>query len=131
MEEYTPPPIGTLMTIENTSDNADEVRDFYSAVLNWQVQPMPMGEYDDYVMTAPDGQTWVAGICHRRGPNAGQPAGWIPCFRVADLDAAIAEAESRGGKLADAVRDFGPGQRYVVIQDPNGHYVSMMEMGES
>lgn len=131
MDDYTPPAIGTMMTIENTSDSADAVRDFYTAVLGWKVQNVPMGDYDDYIMTSPDGSAFVAGICHKAGPNAGQPAGWIPCFRVADLDASIAEAEAKGGKLADAIRDFGPGQRYVVIEDPQGLFVSMMEMPDS
>lgn len=130
MDDYTPPPIGTMMSIEHTSDTADEVRDFYSAVLGWTSSSVAMGDYDDYLMQAPGGEL-VAGICHKRGPNSNQPPGWIPCFRVADLDEAVAEVEARGGKLADEIREFGPGQRYVVISDPQGLYISMMEMKDS
>lgn len=130
MDDYTPPAIGTMMSIEHTSDSADDVRDFYSAVLGWKSSPVQMDGYDDYMMQAPGGE-WVAGICHKSGPNSNQPPGWIPCFRVTDLDASIAEVESRGGKLADEIREFGPGQRYVVIADPQGLYISMMEMPDS
>ena len=130
MDEGALPPIGTIMTIENTSDSADAVRDFYSAVMDWEAHPLRTDDYDDYMMATPDGQNWVAGICHRRGPNANQPPGWIPCFRVADLEASLAAAEAQGGKLADEIRRFGPNQRYVVIQDPHGLYVAMMEIIE-
>lgn len=126
MDEYTPPPIGTMISIENTSDNADEVRDFYTSVLGWKVHPMPMGDYDDYVMMTPD-ETWVAGICYRRGPNADLPGGWIPCFRVASVKQAIEEANAKGGKQLGATRDAGPGSLYAVIEDMNGSKISVID----
>lgn len=132
VDDFTPPPIGTIVSADITSDNADGLRDFYQSVMGWQVNPMPMGDYDDYVMMTPDGSGWAAGVCHLRGVNANQPANqWVVCFRVADIDAAIAQTEANGGKVIGAVRDAGPGSRYAVIQDPSGAAVSLIEFAES
>ena len=126
MDDYTPPPIGTMASIENTSDNADAVREFYSSVLGWEVQTISMGDYDDYAMTAPGGE-WVAGICHRRGPNADLPGGWIPCIRVASVEQAVAAAINLGGKQRGNTREIGPGSSYAVIEDMNGSIISVID----
>lgn len=126
MDNFTPPSIGTMVSIENTSDNADEVRDYYSAVLGWNVHPISMGEYDDYVMLAQD-DSWVAGICHRRGPNADLSGGWIPCVRVVNVESAIAEAIRLGGKQIGTTRETSPGSHYAVIEDMNGAMVSVID----
>lgn len=130
MEEFTLPPVGTMISIENTSDNADEVRDFYSSVLGWKVHPIPMGEYDDYVMMAQN-DAWVAGICYRRGPNADLPGGWIPCFRAESVEQAVATAVAKGGKQLGSTRDAGPGSLYAVIEDINGSKISVIDFPES
>lgn len=129
MDEFTPPAIGALVTVENTSDNADEVRDFYTSVVGWGVTPMPMGDYDDYVVTADDG-AWVGGVCYRRGPNADLPAGWIPCFRVASVEKAIAEAVLRGGSQIGATREAGQGSNYAVIEDMYGARISVIDFSD-
>lgn len=33
--------------------DAEHIRDFYAAVTGWAAQPLSMGDYADYVMTAP------------------------------------------------------------------------------
>lgn len=128
MEEFTPPPAGTIVSADITSDNADGLRDFYSAVMGWTASPMPMGEYDDYVMMSADGTGWGGGICHLRGVNANQPANqWIVYFRVDNLDQSIAEASARGGRVVGDVRDSGPGSRFAIIEDPSGGKVAIIE----
>lgn len=128
MEEFTPPPIGTIVSADITSDNADGLRDFYSAVMGWQASPMPMGDYDDYVMMGANGSGWGGGICHLRGANASQPANqWIVYFRVANLDDSIAQVESLGGAVNGRIRDAGPGSRFAIIEDPSGAKVALIE----
>lgn len=126
MDDYTPPPIGSMVTVENTSDNADELGDFYASVVGWDVVPISMGDYDDYVMATPTGD-WVAGICLRSGPNADLPGGWIPCFRVADVEQAISEAIAKGGKQVGATRETSPGSDYAVIEDMYGSRISVID----
>ena len=130
MDDYTPPPVGSMISVENTSDNADEIRDFYVNVLGWKVHPISMGDYDDYTMlNHEDGP--VAGICFRRGPNQDIPAGWIPCFRVENVEQAISTAIAQGGKQIGSTRDFGESSQYAVIQDMNGSHISVMDFRDS
>lgn len=126
MDEYTPPPIGALVTIENTSDHADDARDFYSAVVGWQMHAIPMGDYDDHVTVASDG-SWVGGICSQRGPNADVPSGWIPCFRVANTGESVAAAIAAGGKQIGATRETSPGSFYAIIEDTHGSRISVID----
>lgn len=106
------PALGTVGWLDLTVDNAAEVRDFYAAVAGWSFEAHPMGEYEDYVMKTEGGA--VAGVCHRRGVNTGQPGGWIPYVVVADLNASLAEVTSRAGKILVQREGF------AVIEDPSG-----------
>lgn len=69
----------------------------------------------------------MAGICHRRGPNAELPGGWIPCFRVASVEQAISEALAKGGKQLCATREVSQGSFYAVIEDMKGHKISVID----
>lgn len=126
MDDFTPPPVGNMISVENTSDNADQIRDFYVNVLGWHVHPISMGDYDDFMMLGSEDQP-VAGICFRRGPNNDIPAGWIPCFRVENVNAAIAAGIAQGGKQIGDTREFGETSSYAVIQDVNGNHISVMD----
>lgn len=87
--------------LDLTVDDAESVRDFYSAVLGWLPQPVPMedGAYHDYAMMV--GETAVGGVCHKRGVNAGLPTGWTPYFVVASLEAAVATAVEQGATVIE------------------------------
>lgn len=127
MEEFTPPAVGAIITADITSDAADDLRDFYTSVMGWQASPMPMGEYDDYVMMGPEGN-WAAGVCHLRGVNANQPANqWVVCFRFASVADSVAQVTAGGGSVVGEVREMGDGSRYAVIQDPKGGVTSIIE----
>lgn len=129
MPEFPPtPPVGHIVSTDVTVEKADEIRDFYQAVVGWDVLPMPMGDYEDYVMTAPDG-TWVGGVCYKRGPNAYIPPYWLIHVRVADLDGSLKAVIDGGGQLIGEVRGEGP-YRMCVIQDPQGAPMGLVEITE-
>jgi predicted enzyme related to lactoylglutathione lyase len=107
---------GTIAWFDLTTDRADELRDFYADVAGWGTQGIDMGGYEDYVMT--NGEDGVAGICHKRGCNEGQPGGWMLYINVADLDASLAKAVGRGGKQIGETRDVGG--RMAIVEDPSG-----------
>lgn len=111
---------GAIEWHDLTVPNADEVRDFYAAVVGWKPQPVSMGDYYDWGMADPTTNEGRAGICHRRGTNADLPAQWIMYIRVADFDASVRECEARGGKVLVGPKNMGPDTRYCVIQDPAG-----------
>jgi predicted enzyme related to lactoylglutathione lyase len=122
-------PTGEIVWFDLTVPDAASVRDFYASVVGWEAQPVAMGDYDDYGMDA-NGET-VAGICHARGVNAGQPAQWMPYISVADLDASLARCQAGGGSRVSEVRDMGDGTRFCVIRDPAGAMVALMELANA
>ena len=112
----TPRP-GTVTWQDLTVDHAESVRDFYQAVAGWQAEPVSMGAYADFVMSAEG--TGIAGICHARGVNADLPPVWLIYITVEDLDRSLEECQRRGGSVVTAPRSSGGG-RYCVIKDPAG-----------
>jgi predicted enzyme related to lactoylglutathione lyase len=117
---------GKIVWFDLTVPDAERVRDFYASVVGWQAQPVSMGDYDDFAMDA-NGET-VAGICHARGINAGQPPQWLPYIAVDDLDASLERCRAAGGTAVTDVRDMGDGTRFCVIRDPAGAVVGLMQM---
>ena len=111
--------IGTIGWIDMTVQNASELRDFYTAVVGWDVEDTRMGDYSDFTMKSPDSGDAISGICHARGSNADLPGGWLIYITVADVDESAAACLSRGGKLLIEPRALAGG-RFCVIEDPSG-----------
>jgi predicted enzyme related to lactoylglutathione lyase len=128
MSTPEPPKAGTIGWADLTIPNAEEVRDFYQEVAGWQPQPLDMGGYSDFVMSAPDG-TAVSGVCHARGGNAEIPPQWLIYITVADLDASLARCTELGGKILAGPKGSGGAARYCVIQDPAGAVAALYQAG--
>ncbi len=127
MSDAKKPEAGTIGWIDLTVDNADQLRDFYGAVVGWKAEPTSMGDYNDYTMSTPTTGTPTTGVCHARGGNAGLPSLWLIYITVDDLDTSMAEVTDRGGEIiADAKEVSGHG-RYCVIRDPAGAVAALFE----
>jgi hypothetical protein len=118
--------IGKIGWIDMTVDDAGGLRDFYQQVVGWKVEDTSMGDYDDYTMMSPGDGEAVAGVCHARGSNAGQPGGWMIYITVADVDASAATCIEKGGKLVVEPRGLAGG-RFCVIEDPNGAVAALYQ----
>ena len=68
--------IGSIGWRDLTVENADDLRDFYAAVVGWKTESVNMGGYNDYVMVDANGEH-VSGVCHARGENAEIPPQWM------------------------------------------------------
>jgi predicted enzyme related to lactoylglutathione lyase len=121
------PAIGSIGWWDLTVPDAESVRDFYTAVVGWQSEPIDMGGYSDFVMKTPAGAA-VAGVCHARGVNADLPPYWLPYVIVADLDASLQHCAEHGGSAVTEIKSGEDGSRYCVIQDPAGAVLTLMEM---
>lgn len=117
--------LGKIFHTDLTVPNAEEVRDFYAAVVGWTSEGLSMGDYDDYIMKAPDG-TPVAGVCHKLGDNSSLPPQWLHYITVADLDASIAACQQHGGSVINGPRGE-VGSRFCVIRDPAGAVAALIE----
>lgn len=119
--------IGNFLHFDLTVGPATEVADFYAKVVGWGIQPVNMGEYEDYVMTEPDSGEGRAGVCHARGSNANIPPQWLLYVNVAQLDESLQTCKELGGKVIGAIRDYGEHGRYCLIQDPAGAYMMLYQ----
>jgi predicted enzyme related to lactoylglutathione lyase len=113
------PKVGSILWRDLTVPNADEVRDFYAAVVGWKPEPVEMGGYSDYNMVSPETGAPEAGVCHARGGNAGLPPQWLLYVTVEDLDTSLVACEAMGGEVVAPPRSMG-GARTCVIRDPAG-----------
>ena len=112
-----------------TTENAEELVNFYQSVMGWKKEAIDMGGYNDYVMMKSDG-TPIGGICHKRGVNAQYPGGWINYFTVDTLEAALKAVVEKGGKQAGEIRRHG-NDSFCVIIDPSGAACALYEKGKS
>lgn len=111
--------IGAIGWRDLTVENAEEVRDFYQAVVGWNTKAVSMGDYEDYYMTSPKTGDPIAGVCHARGVNADLPPQWLLYIIVADLDQSISKCNELGGEVIAGPKSMGDA-RYCVIRDPAG-----------
>ncbi|MBM4171464.1 MAG: VOC family protein [Ignavibacteria bacterium] len=121
------PEIGSIGWIDLTVTNAQEIRDFYSKIAGWNYESLSMGEYEDYVMLQPSSKTPAAGICHKRGANAGLPSQWLIYITVANIEESVKSCEPLGGKLIAPIRNYAEMGKYCVIEDPAGSVCALFE----
>jgi len=124
-QERKPP--GTVAWLDLTVPDADTIRDFYAAVVGWQVEPLEMGGYSDYFMKSPATEEPAAGICHARGVNAALPPSWLAYIVVADLDASVRICIERGGSVVAGPTGDPAEGRYCVIRDPAGAVAALID----
>ena len=116
---------GQIGWVDLTVADADQVRDFYRAVIGWEYREVDMDGYADYAMTNLEGRD-VTGICHARGVNEGLPAQWMVYFTVMDVVFAVEETVARGGVVLREPTDMGAG-KFAVIKDPAGAVCALFE----
>ncbi len=117
---------GKVGWVDMTVENAEELRDFYSAVVGFKPENVDMGGYSDFNMTMPATGEPAAGICHARGSNAELPPGWLVYFIVDDIEASARACTEAGGKLLVEPRGAGGG-RFCVIEDPAGAVAALFQ----
>jgi predicted enzyme related to lactoylglutathione lyase len=114
------PATGSIGWVDLTIAGAEQVRDFYSAVVGWEADGVEMGGYEDFTMSEPESDKPVAGICHTRGVNTGLPPVWLIYITVADLEQSLAACRAGGGSVLRDITGMGSYGRYAVIRDPAG-----------
>jgi len=113
------PEVGTIVWRDITVADAEGLREFYRAVVGWEVKPVEMDGYSDFSMVAPASGEDMAGICHARGTNADLPPQWLIYIVVADAEQSAKTCVEKGGEIIVGPRTMGAG-RLCVIRDPQG-----------
>ena len=123
------PQIGAIEWYDLTVKNADEVKDFYSAVIGWQSSPVEMsdgdGNYQDFNIIFPDTKETITGICHARGGNSNIPAQWLMYVRVKDVAESVQTCIQKGGLVLEGPNTMGD-SLFCIIQDPEGAILALI-----
>lgn len=121
---------GTIGWIDITVDDASGLKDFYEQVVGWKTEAVSLGDYDDYNVSPPQQGEAIAGICNKRGFNAGVPSSWMIYINVNNLDESLAATEAGGGKIIRPDTSMGSMGRYAIIEDPAGAVCALFEPKE-
>lgn len=116
---------GKIIWQDLTVENAEEVRDFYKAVVGWTFSDVNQGDYSDFNMHNSDDEV-VAGICHKKGDIINFPPQWLNYVTVENIEDSVEKCKSNGGKIIDGPKKMG-GAKYAIIQDPAGAYLALYE----
>lgn len=119
--------IGLIGWVDITTDIADELKEFYSNVIGWKVEPVPMGDYNDYNMLITSTGKPAAGICNKKKTNAELPSQWLIYFTVENIEASVKKCIELGGKILVPLKTIGGYGGYCVIQDPAGSVCALFE----
>ena len=120
--------LGEIAWLDLTVDDASNIKDFYQQVIGWKVEPVSMGDYQDYSMIAESTGRAAAGVCHARGANADLPAMWLPYFLVSDVEKSAQVVVLNGGTLHTKIKEMG-NDKFVVITDPAGAACALYQQG--
>lgn len=124
MPDKPPPPFaGTFMWNELMSTDIEKAKKFYSAVLGWEYNGMPMGDMGTYWLIRA-GQEMAGGAAQidpkMHGP---MPSHWMPYVAVKDVNACAKKVEKDLLYPPMDVPDVG---RMTAFKDPTGAVLSIM-----
>ncbi len=122
--------IGSITWTDLTVENAEQIRDFYSAVVGWTPSGVDMGGYNDFNMNDPESGKPIAGVCHARGGNANLPPVWLIYVNVEDIDRSVARCVELGGQVILGPKVMEGHGRYCVIRDPAGAALALFEQAK-
>ncbi|WP_353269193.1 VOC family protein [Gemmatimonas sp.] len=116
---------GSMCWSEVNSRNGAGNAAFYASVFDLAVHKLDMPGVVYHTVHPAGGGDAVAGVLQMDEHWAGIPPNWMPYFAVADLDLANAIWAKHGGKIM-AGPIASPYGRIMVVQDPQGGYLSYM-----
>lgn len=110
---------------ELASKDAAKSREFYSALLGWEVQIKPM-EGMDYSLFCFNGKP-VAGLLEMTDEWGDAPPHWMIYFAVEHTDSMVEKAQQLGGNVCVPAFDVPEVGRFAVLTDPSGAVFSVIQ----
>ena len=128
MAERTEHAPGTFSWVDLATSDQDAAKAFYSALLGWEAEDLPVGEDSVYSMQRIGGKT-VAAIAPQpqQQRDAGVPPLWQSYVTVSSADEAAAKAKELGATVHAEPFDVMEAGRMAVIQDPQGAFFMIWE----
>lgn len=113
---------GRFVWHDLVTTDAAKAEAFYTALLGWQVQEVPMLGFTYRMIQCGPGP--IGGIVQKPGIPVSH---WMPHLAVTDVDGAAARVSALGGSVCVPPTDIPMTGRYAVIGDPAGAYLSLYE----
>lgn len=107
--------VGNAGWIGHAGPDAGQAKSFYKEVLGWSINEMPMQDGSSYG-AAVVGETAIGGF----SPMPEENGSWTIYFTVADVDASVEKAQSKGAKVLTPPRDMPGVGRMATLTDPQG-----------
>jgi uncharacterized protein len=132
--EKSCPGVGTVWWNEFLTTDPERAAQFYSGVIGWTPKTVALSDHSRgpksdearYTLMQAFGRD-AAGLMNSNDPNAIQNrSGWFIYIQVENIDATVAAARAKGGKVINGpfvVPDTG---RIAVIEDPFGVAVGLI-----
>lgn len=117
---------GEFCWAELMTNDPQQAKDFYSALLGWEFQDLEIDGHGTYSIVKA-GEKDIGGIM--KIPNSQQhiPPRWMSYIMVEDLDATIKKVSSLNGHIKVPVTSIGQYGRFSVVKDPTGAYIALWE----
>jgi uncharacterized protein len=124
--EYAP---GTFSWVELLTSDAAAAKEFYSQLLGWTYDDLPLSEGGTYTMVLKDGKR-VAGL-HQPAADNAAPPNWLSYVTVEDADAAVARATELGAQTLAGPFEVEKAGWMAVLQDSQGAVFAVWQPRES
>jgi predicted enzyme related to lactoylglutathione lyase len=128
MGERTSYPPGTFSWVDLQTTDQEAAKAFYSALLGWEYEEIPVGDGATYSMAKVQGHS-VAAIGGVQGDD--MPPHWNCYVTVESADAAADRARELGATIIAPPFDVFDAGRMAVFQDPQGAILSVWEPKEN
>ncbi|HEY4116579.1 MAG TPA: VOC family protein [Byssovorax sp.] len=128
MQSHDPSKAGEFSWRElMTTDNAAAL-EFYKTLFGWEFKSdFDMGPMGKYLMYG-QGERTYGGIMNR--PKEVPTSAWVYYVHVDDIEAAVARATAKGGKLMNGPMDVPGGDRVAQLSDPQGAWFALHGPGK-
>lgn len=121
---------GTFSWAELHTSDVRAAKDVYSALFGWDLEDVPIGEGNVYVMAHLNGDN-VAAMYEQGEREAGVPPHWASYVTVESADDSAAKARDLGATVLMEPFDVMEAGRMAVIRDPTGAIFQVWEARDS
>ena len=101
-------------------------KEFYKAVLGWEMEDTPMGEGGAYTVLKAGGQGVGGIMAMPKEVPAFVPPYWAAYVTVKDVDAVAKQAKALGAELLVPPMDIPNVGRFCTFKDPQGAVLSVI-----
>src|SRR5277367_6723231 len=105
---------------ELMSSDVAAAKAFYSKVVGWSAQDVPMPGMTYTLLRVGDTQIGGLMALPAEANDAGMKPGWVGYLGVDDVDAAAAKVKRLGGKIHGLPTDIPNVGRFAMVADPQG-----------